>query len=38
MLKLWKQREGAANKKTLYDALTHEYVQGKDLAEKYCRE
>ena len=38
MLNLWKQREGAATKKTLYDALTHKNVQRKDLAEEYCRE
>ena len=39
MLSRWKQREGtAAHYKTLYDALIHDNVQRKDLAEEYCCE
>ncbi|XP_027051572.1 FAS-associated death domain protein-like isoform X1 [Pocillopora damicornis] len=39
MLKLWKTNNGeAADYKTLYDALVHELVQRKDLAQKYCLE
>ena len=37
MLRLWKTNNGeAADYKTLYDALIHNVVQWKDLAEKYC--
>ena len=39
MLKLWKTNNGeAADYKTLYNALVHELVQRKDLAQKYCLE
>ena len=39
MLKLWKGNNGKdADYKTLYNALVHELVQRKDLAEKYCLE
>ena len=37
MLVLWKTNNGeAADYKTLHDALVHELVKRKDLAEKYC--
>ena len=39
MLKLWKTKnEGAAENKNSYNALVHNTVQRKDLAEKYCFE
>ena len=39
MLKLWRTNNGkAADYKTLYNALVHELVQRRDLAEKYCFE
>ena len=37
MLRLWKTNNGvAADYKTLHDALVHNMVQRKDLAEKHC--
>ena len=37
ILELWKSNNvEAADYKTLYDALSHNMVQRKDLAEKYC--
>ena len=37
MLRLWKTNNGAAaDYKTLHDALVHNMVQRKDLAEKLC--
>jgi len=37
MLKHWKQKQGSgANYKSLSDALKHNLVERKDLAEKYC--
>ena len=37
MLKHWKQKKGSgANYKSLSDALRHNLVERKDLAEKYC--
>ena len=39
MLSRWRQREGtAANYKTLHNALIHDNVQRRDLAEEYCCE
>ena len=37
MLKHWKQKQGSgANYKALSDALKHNLMERKDLAEKYC--
>ena len=37
MLLAWKQREGSrATYKALYDALCHEFVECKRLAEEFC--
>ena len=37
MLLKWKQSEGSsATFRVLYDALCHEFVNRKDLADKYC--
>ena len=39
MMKLWKTKnEEAAENKNLYNALVHNMVQRRDLAEKYCFE
>ena len=39
MLKIWKQSNGsAADYKTLHDALVHDSVQQKILAEDFCFE
>ena len=38
-MRLWKTKnEEAAENKNLYNALVHNMVQGRDLAEKYCFE
>ena len=37
MLMAWKRREGkSATYRVLYEALRHEFVNRKDLAEKFC--
>ena len=39
MLHLWKSKNGEdADYKTLYDALVHNLVQQRQLAEEYCFE
>lgn len=39
MLLKWKQSEGScATFRVLHDALCHDFVNRRDLAEKYCKE